>query len=98
VVAPRHRGLAVQRRRRMQGARLAGRQYERALEPEQPPVAVRDRDVTLAVRVAQLEQYLLVAVGDARIVRGQVPQRLMVGLVHHNVHDVALVDEHGHDL
>lgn len=97
VVAPRDGGLAVQRRRRVQGAGLAGRQYERALEPQKPPVAVGDGDVSLAIRVTELERYLLVAVRDARVVRDQAPQRLVV-VVHRDVHGVALLDEHWHHL
>jgi len=97
VVTPRHGGLSVQRRRRVQGAGLPGRQYERPLEPEQPPVPVGDGDVPLAVRVAQLERYLLIAVRDARVMRGQAPERLVV-VVHRDVHRVTLLDEHGDHL
>jgi len=97
VVAPRHGCLTVQRWRWVQGAGLAGRQYERSLEPQQPPIAVGDGDVPLAVRVAQLERYLLVAVSDARVVRDQAPQRLVI-VVHCDVHSVALLNEHGNHL
>lgn len=97
VVAPRHDRLAVERRRRMQGARLAGRQDERALEPQQPPVPVGDGDVPLPVRVAQLERQLLVAVRDPAALRHQAPQHLVV-MVHRHVHRVALLHEHRHHL
>jgi len=97
VVTPGHGGLSVQRRRWVQGSGLARRQYERPLEPQQPPIPVGDGDVPLAVRVAQLERYLLVAVRDARVMRDQAPKRLVV-VVHRDVHRVALLDEHGNHL
>lgn len=56
VVSPRDRGVPVQRRRRVQGAGLARRQNERALEPHQTPIAVGYRDVAFAVRVTEFER------------------------------------------